>query len=111
MHDFSFRQEKTRHTLLLVQYNQNHSSRTFLDFATLEEAMDGVCSLYEKELKTLNPNVPEITYDIADLYSYVEQLADISCLVYHEPIKAYLPRDKEWVKKQVYNHLRGQTAQ
>ena len=43
--------------------------------------MDGVCGLYEKELKALNPNQQNITYDIADLYAYVDQLADISCLV------------------------------
>jgi len=41
-----------------------------------------VCGLYEKELKTLNPQVRNITYDIADLYTYLDQLQDLSCLVY-----------------------------
>ena len=70
-----------RHTLLLVQYNLSASSRTFLDFDSVPAAMDGVCGLYEKELRALNPNQQNITYDIADLYAYVDQLADISCLV------------------------------
>ena len=70
------------HTLLLVQYNQNMGSRTFADFESTSAAMDGVCTLYEKELQTLNPNKPNITYDIADLYTYLDQLQDLSCLVY-----------------------------
>ena len=41
-----------------------------------------MCGLYEKELKTLNPQVRNITYDIADLYTYLDQLQDLSCLVY-----------------------------
>ena len=40
------------HTLLLVQFNSSVASRTFLDYESLAEAMDGVCGLYEKE-----PNV------------------------------------------------------
>ena len=58
------------------------------------------------QLKTLNPNVANITYDIADLYMYIDQLADISCLVFHDPINAYLPRDRDWLKKRIYSHLR-----
>ena len=40
-----------------------------------------ICGLYEKELKTLNPQIRDITYDIADLYTYLDQLHDLSCLV------------------------------
>ena len=69
------------HTLLLVQYNQNMGSRTFADFESTSAAMDGVCTLYEKELQTLNPNKPNITYDIADLFAFLDQLASIHLLV------------------------------
>ena len=44
-------------------------------------AVTGICAVYEKGLKTLNPAVRHITYDIADLYHYIDQLADLSCLV------------------------------
>ena len=74
--------ERSRHTLLLVQYNHSLASRTFLDFTSLAAALDGVCLLYEKELKALNPSMTNITYDISDLYSYLDQLADIALLVY-----------------------------
>ena len=44
-------------------------------------ACAAICGLYEKELKTLNPQIRDITYDIADLYNYLDQLHDLSCLV------------------------------
>ena len=66
--------------------------------------------MYEEKLKQLNPQVRNITYDISDLYSYVDQLHDVSMLIYQEPIQGYIPRNREWVKKQLYNHLRSQSA-
>ena len=73
--------QDARHTLLLVQYNNSHGSRTFLDFESQSAAMDGICGLYERELKALNPGQKNITYDVADLYTYLDQLTDISCLM------------------------------
>jgi hypothetical protein len=42
----------------------------------------GVCKIYEEHLKRQNPNTPSITYDISQLFDFVDQLADLSCLVY-----------------------------
>ena len=44
--------------------------------------MEGVCKIYEEHLKRLNPNTPSITYDISQLFDFIDQLADLSCLVY-----------------------------
>ena len=30
----------------------------------------------------MNPNSPSITYDISQLFDFIDQLADLSCLVY-----------------------------
>ena len=40
-----------------------------------------VCGLYEQQLKTLNPQVRNITYDISDLFAFLDQLSELSCLV------------------------------
>lgn len=96
------------HTVVLIQYNHMATSRTYLDYETLPAALDAVCGLYEKELKTLNPKVRNITYDIADLYAYLDQLQDLSCLVFNQQMNAYLPRGKDWIKQQVFHHLRRQ---
>ena len=49
-----------------------------------------------------------ITYDVSELYTFLDQMTDVSCLVFHEPISAYVPRNKDWVKRQVFAHLKGQ---
>ena len=41
----------------------------------------GVVKLYEAKLKQLNPQVRQITYDISDLFSYIDSLGDLSALV------------------------------
>ena len=99
-----------RHSLLLVQFNSSIASRTFLDYETPAAAMDGVCLLYEKELQFLNPKVPNMTYDISDLYNYIDQLEDLSLLIYQESMHGYVPRNKDWMKKQLHSHLRGQAG-
>ena len=44
--------------------------------------MDGVCQMFEKRLKELNPQMRSITYDINDLYHYIDVLPDLSALVF-----------------------------
>ncbi|KAL1512344.1 hypothetical protein AB1Y20_005604 [Prymnesium parvum] len=98
------------HAILLIQYGRDESSRTFLDFASVALAADGICAVYEKGLKALNPNVRHITYDIADIYHYVDQLADLACLVYDAARKAYVQRDKDWIKRRIYERLHEQAS-
>jgi hypothetical protein len=71
----------SKHTIILLQYNQNYESRSYLDFPTVSGAMDAVVKMYEHKLKELNPSVPNITYDISDLYNFLDELYDIVGLV------------------------------
>ena len=70
------------HTILLVQPVANKASRTYSDFETVPQAVDGVLALFEKRLKELNPQMRQITYDINDLYRYIDTLQDLSALVF-----------------------------
>lgn len=36
--------------------------------------MEGVCKIYEEHLKRRNPNTPTITYDISQLFDFVDQV-------------------------------------
>ena len=38
--------------------------------------------MFERRLKELNPTLPTISYDIADLYAYLDTFHDFSSLVY-----------------------------
>ncbi|KAG6649735.1 hypothetical protein CIPAW_07G231200 [Carya illinoinensis] len=66
----------------------------------------GICGLYERKLKELNPAIRNITYDIADLYNFIDGLADMSALVYDHSIHAYLPYDRQWIKQRTFHHLK-----
>ncbi len=70
-----------RHTIILIQYTSNMNSRSYMDFPSVNTAMDGIVKMYEHKLKELNPAVGHITYDISDLYKYVDTLQDICALV------------------------------
>ena len=67
--------------------------------------------MFEKRLKEMYPHMKDITYDIADLYNYVDALADLSAMVYDPKLNAYQPFNKEWVKKKCFAHLKKQARQ
>ena len=42
------------HTILLVQLKRKGESRTYHDFESVNEGMEGVCKIYEEHLSVLN---------------------------------------------------------
>ncbi|CAN6273447.1 unnamed protein product, partial [Urochloa humidicola] len=95
-----------RHTIILMQPSQNRASRTFMDYNSVNQALDGICGLYERKIRDINPMVPNITYDISDLYNFIDGLADISALVFDHSIQAFLPYDRQWIKQKLFQHLK-----
>ncbi len=79
-----------------------------MDFQSIAGALDGLCRLFEKKLKELNPTVPKITYDIQDLYNFIDTHAEVAVLALESASGTYVPYNKEWVKKKVYQHLKRQ---
>lgn len=84
------------------------STRTFFDFDTVRAALESIVSMFEKRLKELNPTLPTISYDIADLYAYLDTFHDFTALVLDPSCGKYDPFPKEWVKEQVFNLLKQQ---
>jgi len=98
------------HTIILCQFGSKLSTRQWSDYETPGEAMDGICQMYEFRLKQLNPERRKITYDISDLFTFVDSLPDLSALVFDSRVNAYVPHNKDWVKNRVYEHLKTQAA-
>jgi hypothetical protein len=98
------------HTILLVQPGQKPETRTYSDYESVNDCMEGVCKIYEEHLKRQNPNIPSITYDISQLFDFVDQLADLSCLVYQRSTNTYAPYNKDWIKEKIYILLRRQAS-
>lgn len=94
------------HTILLVQPGARPETRTYCDYESVNECMEGVCKIYEEHLKRRNPNTPTITYDISQLFDFIDTLIDISCLVYQKSTNTYAPYNKDWIKEKIYVLLR-----
>ncbi|XP_055965124.1 enhancer of rudimentary homolog [Sorex fumeus] len=99
------------HIILLVQSNKRPEGRTYADYESVNECMEGVCKMYEEHLKRMNPNSPSITYDISQLFDFTDDLADLSCLVYRVYTQTYQPYNKDWIKEKIYVLLRRQAQQ
>mmetsp|Transcript_80958 Transcript_80958/g.203724 ORF Transcript_80958/g.203724 Transcript_80958/m.203724 type:complete len:109 (+) Transcript_80958:183-509(+) len=103
--------EQQRHTIVLMQFDEARESRTYVDYEAIPAALDGVCQLYEQSLKAANPHLKSITYDISDLFGYIDGLGDLCCLVFNPPSNSYIPHNREWIKARVFEHLREQVQQ
>jgi hypothetical protein len=55
------------HTILLVQPDKKAEGRTYSDYQSINDCMEGVCRIYEEHLKKSNPTSNQITYDIAQV--------------------------------------------
>jgi hypothetical protein len=81
-----------------------------MDFPSVGAAMDAIVKMYEHKLKELNPNLSNITYDVSELYRFLDSLHDICGLVLDPHTNKYDPRDKTWLKEKIFAHLRGQAS-
>ena len=39
------------HTVVMIQFTEDENSKTYMDFDTIQEALDGICQTYEQKLK------------------------------------------------------------
>uniref|UniRef100_A0A9L0IL01 Enhancer of rudimentary homolog n=1 Tax=Equus asinus TaxID=9793 RepID=A0A9L0IL01_EQUAS len=81
------------------------------EYSCYQLSCAGVCKMYEEHLKRMNPNSPSITYDISQLFDFIDDLADLSCLVYRADTQTYQPYNKDWIKEKIYVLLRRQAQQ
>ena len=98
------------HTILLIQPGARPETRTYSDYETVVECMEGVCKIFEEHLKRANPRNPSITYDISHLFDYIDKLTDLTCLTLRVKDNMYGPHNKEWIKEQIYIMLRKQAG-
>ena len=78
-------------SILIIQHHLTdqcwaHSglSQLCLSFCILIDCNNyrlGICKIYEEHLRQLHPHSPSITYDISELFKFVDDLHDLSCLM------------------------------
>lgn len=68
------------HTILLFQYESNSPmTRTYLDFHSPGDAIEGFLQMYEQ---TREDNGKQ--YVVNDAFEYCDKLADFSCMVWND---------------------------
>ncbi|CAM9216266.1 unnamed protein product [Scytosiphon promiscuus] len=92
------------HTILLVQ-RDTPDSRTYYDVPSTSQAMERVVKMYEARLKQVNPQHVHITYDITDLFGFIDQLGDLSALVLDNDTGLYTPHGKAWIKDFLFKYF------
>eukprot|EP00933_Yihiella_yeosuensis_P043189 TRINITY_DN37927_c0_g1_i1.p1 TRINITY_DN37927_c0_g1~~TRINITY_DN37927_c0_g1_i1.p1 ORF type:complete len:168 (-),score=26.17 TRINITY_DN37927_c0_g1_i1:237-740(-) len=98
------------HTIILVQYSDRASSKTYSEHSGVTSAMDAFCQMYEQVLKSEMGNQAQAKYTVEDLWSFIDSLSDLVCLVYRTQTSEYKPHNREWIKEQVLKHLKGQLS-
>ncbi|OWA54212.1 putative Enhancer of rudimentary-like protein [Hypsibius exemplaris] len=95
------------HTILLLQTTANPASRTYCDYENEDECLEGICRIFELNLRKSMPGEGSITYDIRDLYDFIDRLEDICVMVSQEArgSQLYLPRGKQFIKEAIYELL------
>ncbi|XP_023163190.1 enhancer of rudimentary homolog [Drosophila hydei] len=94
------------HTVLFVHPTKCPRTRTYSEFKTVQSCLEAVCKIYEEHLKRKCPNMPTITYDIQQLFDFIDSFVDICCLVYQKSTDSYAPHSKEWIKDKIYELFR-----
>lgn len=99
----------SQHTVLLLQFKKDEPmTRTYLDFNTIDDAMLGLLKIYEQHLRrtALPGSNAHLQYDMSDLVEYMDSIADMSCMVFNDTQKVYLPHGLDWLKSRVYTQLK-----
>ena len=85
------------------QFAKAESSKQWAEFKSVPKAMEGIIRMYENYLQKINPGIKNITYDIKNLFNYVDRLPECAAMVKDKGV--FVPRGKTWVKEQLYSKL------
>jgi len=96
------------HVVLLTQHDKNPRSKIWSEYKSLSQALDGVIEMFEKELEKSSHGKSEISYDVQQLFAYVDKLKDLRVMMLDSRAQMYTSKSKPWIKKQILAQLQGQ---
>lgn len=68
------------HTILLIQASES-GTKTFHEFEGVKACMEGVCKIFDKILLGRYPDKENITYDIVELFDYLDQVSQAGIIL------------------------------
>ncbi|CAI5453195.1 unnamed protein product [Caenorhabditis angaria] len=94
------------HTILLMQPTTNIESRSWSDYESMNDCLEGICKAFEEFLKKKSPGRSSITYDIVQLFDFIDNLTDLSMLVQCQATFVYAPHDKKYIKERIFEMMK-----
>eukprot|EP00828_Plagiopyla_frontata_P021145 TRINITY_DN2740_c0_g2_i1.p1 TRINITY_DN2740_c0_g2~~TRINITY_DN2740_c0_g2_i1.p1 ORF type:complete len:135 (+),score=27.46 TRINITY_DN2740_c0_g2_i1:110-514(+) len=99
------------HTIILLQFTEDPKTRSYMHYQNISEALDSIMSLYESTIKFQDQTLSQASYDISEIYEYIEKLNDLTILTYNIQIQGYVPRGKDWCKLKLFHYLNSKSKQ
>ncbi|KAK8801492.1 hypothetical protein WA171_004633 [Blastocystis sp. BT1] len=93
-----------KHTILFIQRG-NVSTRTYYDFPTVSQCMAFIIDLFEKELIRINPGIQKLSYQVSDIYNYIDSLNEFNMLILDQTAGVYVPYGRAMIKEKLLQHL------
>ena len=97
--------------MLLIQNKTDLDSKRYQEFQALDKFFDYLLKVFEDKLRGKLQKNENFTYDLGDLYEYLDELPEIICLIYSEEFRNYTPHDKNWIKSKLYVYLTTQLTE
>ncbi|KAH8419446.1 hypothetical protein KR222_000201 [Zaprionus bogoriensis] len=94
------------HTILFIHPKRSPLTRTYKEYESIKHCLESISMIYEEHLKRQSPDLPTITYDILQLFDFIDSFVDISCVVYQQSTDSYAPYGREWIKNKIYEQFR-----
>ena len=95
---------------MLVQFVASEDSRTYVDTSSPYQALETLLRLYEnfalQKRALLNQATGRLDYELKDLCEFVDQLFDLSMMIFNERAAGYTCHGKPWIKGMLHVYLR-----
>ncbi|KAK8796958.1 hypothetical protein WA588_001083 [Blastocystis sp. NMH] len=93
-----------KHTILFVQ-REGPQTRTYYDFPTVTQCMAFIIDMFQRELIRVNPTIKKLSYQVSDIYRYIDALPEFNMLILDPDTHMYAPYGKAMIKEKVLMHL------
>jgi len=93
----------TGHTILFMQPT-DEESRTYNDYKSIDDALYGLCELFEETYKERNGISGDIVYEIDDVIAYFSNFQEVLMMIFDTEFNCYVPRDTDWIVDKLNNY-------
>lgn len=95
-----------------IQFTELASSKSYIEVDNVTQAFETLLQLFEAQLRIQHQEIigtDKITYDYKDVMLFLDELKSIVLLIFDKNLLAFVPKDLEWIKQQLLQHLHIQS--